>query len=225
LLVQALIVVVVANVLILELAVVVLWRRRPRTAVASAEPDPGNASAQDPSSEARSAGPLIDPETGLETALVWSDALRHEDARRRRYGHPATVVVLELVGLEQLAERLGSDVADRLIVPVAATLLRNSRASDRVARVAAARFHVLMPETDEVAAINYIDRVRETTDIWLEAGAVAVRVAVGWASLVNVDSLADAVRLADERLQADRHTPQRPRTSSRSQMPEEAIAS
>lgn len=161
--------------------------------------------------------PFVDPATGLETAAVWYDALRHEDARRARYGHAATVMVMELVGFELLGERLGAEVADRLIVPVAATLQRNSRAADRIARVGHTRFQVLMPETDEISAINYVERVRETTDMWLEAGAVAVRTAIGWASPPNGGSLVDAARLADERMQADRHA--RPRSGGRAASP------
>ncbi|HJW23161.1 MAG TPA: diguanylate cyclase [Candidatus Limnocylindrales bacterium] len=160
---------------------------------------------------AATAGRLVDPETGLETALAWDEALRHEAARAARYGHAATVIVIELEGLDRLANQLGKAVADKLIVPVAETLHRHSRAADCVARVGHARFHVLMPETDEISAINYVDRIRESVDMWLEAGAVSVRVAVGWASPPAHGSLADALRLADERMQADRRTRIRPR--------------
>jgi diguanylate cyclase (GGDEF)-like protein len=161
------------------------------------------------------AGGLVDPETGLESSLAWDEALRHEEARVARYGRMATVVVVELEGLDQLGERLGGAVADKLIYPVAETLRRTSRASDVVARVGRARFHVLMPETDEVAAINFVDRFRASADMWLEAAAVAVRVAVGWASPPAHGSLADALRLADERMQADRRNRTRPRSVPR----------
>ena len=39
-----------------------------------------------------------------------------------------------------------------------------------------------MPETDEVLAINYVERVRHACDLWLESGAVSLRLAIGWAS-------------------------------------------
>jgi diguanylate cyclase (GGDEF)-like protein len=248
-LLQIFIVVVIVNIVIVEVAVFLVWRRRPTAATpmvtlgpetsaatsSTAQPAPRTAAPEpaapetaaretlaaetpsdDGSASDRSSGTdddltlLVDPETGLETAFVWNDSLRYEEARRARYGHAATVVVLELFGLDRLAERLGSTVANRLIVPVAATLVRSSRASDRVARVGPARFHVLMPETDEVSAINYVERVRESLDMWLEAGAVAIRANIGWASPPTGGTLADAVRLADERMHADRHP--RPRT-------------
>lgn len=241
-LIQVFVVIVVVNIAILEVAVFLLWRRRRVSAPESAAVDPHMAAASalddgpsdrpligrggdaasvdsagtdEPTEPEDSPAPasFVDPATGLETAVVWYDALRHEDARRARYGHPATVMVMELVGFELLGERLGAEVADRLIVPVATTLLRNSRSSDRIARVGHTRFQVLMPETDEISAINYVERVREATDMWLEAGAVAVRTAIGWASPPSGGSLIDAAKLADERMQADRHARPRTRTN------------
>lgn len=147
---------------------------------------------------------FIDLETGLETAFAWDEIVRNEDARYARYGRPAAVVVAELDRLDALADRFGPAVADRLIPPVAATLRRQSRRSDRIARVGHARFCVLLSETDEVRAINYVDRVREACDVWLESAAVSVRLVVGWASAGPAGTVADAVRIAEQRMYADR---------------------
>ncbi len=148
--------------------------------------------------------PLVDPQTGLDTIRAWTVVFEHESARLRRYGRTATVVVAELDGLEALATRLGRDVADGLIPPVADALRRNARGPDRVCRARHNRFLVLMPETDEVAAINYIERVRTACDLWLEAGALAVRLVMGWASPPPGGSLEDALRLAGERMMDER---------------------
>ncbi len=148
--------------------------------------------------------PLVDPQTGLDTIRAWTVVFEHESARLRRYGRTATVVVAELDGLDALAARLGRDVADGLVPPVADALRRNARGPDRVCRARHNRFLVLMPETDEVAAINYIERVRTACDLWLEAGALAVRLVMGWASPPPGGSLEDALRLAGERMMDER---------------------
>ncbi len=57
-----------------------------------------------------------------------------------------------------------------------------------------------MPETDEILAINYIERVRKACDLWLESGAVSLRLAVGWASSTGDGSLVDAEALATDRM-------------------------
>lgn len=147
---------------------------------------------------------LLDPATGLATATAWSEVFRHEDARLDRYGHPVTIVALELHRLDDLAERFGQETADRLIPAVAATIQRSARSSDLVARQSHSRFMVLMPETDEIRAINFVERVRDACDTWLEASAVSIRLAIGWASAGPGGDLDDALRLAIERMQADR---------------------
>jgi diguanylate cyclase (GGDEF)-like protein len=155
---------------------------------------------------------LVDPQTGLDSPLFWSRSIHDEEARTARYGRPATVVLAELDGLDRLVERFGQPAADRLIRAVAATLRHDARLTDRVARLGPGQFGALLPETDEVQAINYVERVRTATDLWLEAGAVAVRLAIGWANVGADQSLDVALRLAEQRLNADRRVMRQPPT-------------
>jgi len=155
---------------------------------------------------------LVDPQTGLDSPLFWSRSIHDEEARTARYGRPATVVLAELDGLDRLIERFGQPAADRLIRAVAATLRHDARLTDRVARLGPGQFGALLPETDEVQAINYVERVRTATDLWLEAGAVAVRLAIGWANVGADQSLDVALRLAEQRLNADRRVMRQPPT-------------
>lgn len=148
--------------------------------------------------------PLVDPATGFATRRAWDEVFRHEEHRFARYGRPVTLLVVELEGLDSLAAMLGQGAADRLIPPVAASMRRSARAADFLARAGHTRFVALLPETDEVAAINYAERVCSECDMWLEAGGVAVRLAVGWAQPIAGGHLADAMRLADDRMNADR---------------------
>jgi hypothetical protein len=62
----------------------------------------------------------------------------------------------------------------------------------------------MLPETDEVQAINYVERVRAECDRWLAAGAVSMRLAIGWASPAPGSDLRTATRIAEDRLNADR---------------------
>lgn len=151
--------------------------------------------------------PTIDPETGLDSPLAWSTAITIEEARSSRYGRPVSVVIAELDGLDRLGELLGLDVADRLIPPVADALRRNARAADRVARLSHARFGVLLVETDEVRAINYVERVRSACDRWLEASAIALRLSIGWASPATDGDLRSTVRVAEDRMYREQHRP------------------
>jgi len=143
--------------------------------------------------------------TGLLSARRWGRIVADEDARVRRYRRPATIVMIELDGLERLTARLGDAAGERLVPAVADTIRRLAREADFVARVSDGRFAVLLPETDEIQAINYVERVRRTCDLWLESGAVALKLAMGWASASGDDSLLDAGRIATERMYAEIH--------------------
>ena len=57
-----------------------------------------------------------------------------------------------------------------------------------------------MPETDEIAAINYVERVRRACELWLESGAIALRLAAGWAGTAGDPTLLEAMRVATDRM-------------------------
>ena len=198
---------------------VALWRaRRARTAAVrrAAPPPPTHEHVDDP----RTAGPRTmvpvmtsfdagqgplrtDPLTGLLLPGEWNRILADEDARIHRYGRPATVVLVELDGLDRLVGVFGHDAADRVLLALSDAMRRHARSADYVARLGPGRFGILLPETGEVEAVNYVERAREICELWLESGAISLRLAIGWASLAPDANLRDAVVVAQGRMFAE----------------------
>ena len=145
-----------------------------------------------------------DPQTGLDVEAAWTRWLAEEDARVRRYHRPATIVLVELAGLDRLAERLGRDAAERLIPPIAITMRRYGRETDHVARLGPTRFAAVLTETDEVRAINYVERIRSACDVWLASGAISLRLAIGWSEIGPERPATVAFAEAEQRLFAER---------------------
>ena len=141
--------------------------------------------------------------TGLLVAKEWDRIVADEDARVNRYHHPATAVIIELDGFDRLVANLGPEAGDRVLPALADALSRNARGADQLARIGPTRFGILLPETDEIAAINYVERVREACDLWLESGAIALHLSIGWASGGPETSLAVAIARAQERMFAE----------------------
>ena len=166
---------------------------------ADTEPEPGWET--DTSLVAASSG--IDALTGLLDLGAFTRLVAAEDLRVQRYHRPATVVIFELGGLDRLIDRLGAEAADRVIPALSDTMRRLARDVDHVARLAPGRFGVLLPETDEIAAINYVERVRRACELWLESGAIALSLAVGWAGTDGDPTLVEAQRLATERMYSE----------------------
>ena len=131
---------------------------------------------------------LVAPTTGFADRRAWKEAFRREQQRLARYGCPVTLVVAEIDGLDSLAAVIGLGAADRLLAPIEAVMRRTARATDVPAR----------------PAINYVERVRSECDMWLEAGGLAIRLAIGWAQPIAGGSLAEALRLAHDRMNTDR---------------------
>ncbi len=150
-----------------------------------------------------------DPQTGLLLLHEWNRILVDEDARVSRYHHPATIVIIELDGFDRLTSTLGAVAGERVLRALADALSRNARAADHLARLDASRFGIMLTETGEVEAINYIERVREACDMWLESGAIAMRLSIGWASPGPDSELAAAVLRAHERMSAEQRRKER----------------
>jgi diguanylate cyclase (GGDEF)-like protein len=156
-----------------------------------------------------------DPLTGLEGPASWSRIMEIENARLLRYRRPATVVMAEVEGLRLLAERLGDEPVDRLLPVIADALRREARSSDWVARVGKSRFAAFLPETDEIQAINYVERIRLVCEPWLASSAVPLRLAIGWSSPGASSDLELAFQRAEERMHSDRRMPGKPMQSPR----------
>ena len=208
-------VLVAANIVLIIVAIARAWMRRQRTAryeetaravatdgaLMSAMPRTYAASV--PVFEPMPSASRTDPLTGMLLPGEWNRILSDEDARIHRYGRPATVVLVELDGLDRLVSVLGQEAGDRILPAVADSLSRHARGADHVARLGPGRFGILLPETGEVEAVNYVERVRLVCELWLESGAIALRLAIGWASPAVDTSLGDAFNEAQERMFAE----------------------
>jgi len=148
--------------------------------------------------------PFVDEPTGLDSRAAWERVLAEENARYVRYRRPVGIVVAELDGFARFEGGFGAEASRRILAAVGEAMRRSARRTDRVAHVGAGRFLVLLPETDEIQAINYVERIRGECDRWLDAGAVALRLSVGWASPSAVGELDTAMRTAEERMYAER---------------------
>lgn len=141
--------------------------------------------------------------TGLDGPDFWRRILVAEVARSNRYRRNLAVVAIELQGLDVLAATWGIDVARHTLREAAQGVLRTSRSSDYCARIAPSRLGVVLTETDEIAAINFVERVREHAPKKLPRGADSLAFGFGWAS-PNPGEAADAVvRRAETRLLAE----------------------
>ena len=131
---------------------------------------------------------------------AWSDRLRAECARTRRYGRPAAVVALRIDGLDALSVEAGPTVSAWLSGAVARSVRAAARESDVVQADGHASIRVLLVETDEEGARVYVDRVSRPLMFALKDPRAEIRLSAGWAGTSSDADLEEADRLARARL-------------------------
>jgi hypothetical protein len=158
----------------------------------------------------RGPAPAPRADQALDTRTDFFAAVQREAARAERYARPATVVAVEFTVEEptrigpsaHAARRDLTEQVDRLAGPIGYTLRREARGTDRIARVAPNRFHVLLPETSERAARGYVERARHACEVWFAGAAIPVRLRIEAASTARDRTLTEALAVVDERLSA-----------------------
>lgn len=120
---------------------------------------------------------------GLAEATTWEDLVREESARAARFGRPSMVVTATLPQLDDVAERWGRDAADRVVAEITRVLESEGRAVDRIALLGDSTFGILLPETGELGASRFAERVRAAADAWLISAGLSVRLEFAWANV------------------------------------------
>jgi len=145
-----------------------------------------------------------DPVTGLEGPVFWQTLLASEISRSTRYERPLTVVLLDIDGVRELQAAWGDEVARETIREIAQCIRRLARGSDHCTRISLGRFGILLTETNEITAINFVERVRTSVPSLLPRACDQVRFTFGWATPHPGEAPQAVVSRAVARMAADR---------------------
>jgi diguanylate cyclase (GGDEF)-like protein len=98
--------------------------------------------------------------TGIGNRRRMTAQISAELERARRFGHPLSLLMIDIDHFKDVNDRFGHDAGDRAIVAVAMALSVDLRASDSAARFGGEEFVVLMPETGLAMAGDVAERLR-----------------------------------------------------------------
>ena len=144
----------------------------------------------------------IDRLTGLENRTAWDDLVEIEEARRRRHPQPVSIVSADLDNLKATNDRDGHAAGDELIREAARILRGQSRTTDRVARVGGDEFLILLPETDDRGAAQFVARTRAALRRSAFGGRRGLALSLGVATAAPDEPLAAAIARADRAMYA-----------------------
>lgn len=128
-----------------------------------------------------------------------------EFERLQRGRHfPISLVMVDLDGLKQINDNEGHAEGDALIWKAAQVMTRAVRAEDVVARIGGDEFVILLPSVDAPTAKKVVERLQAQCDRAGSEPGPKVRMSVGVATADNGVELKEALKLADERMYADK---------------------
>ena len=141
--------------------------------------------------------------TRLHNRRSFSLRLEEEIGRYMRFGHPLSLVLVDLDGFKAINDELGHQAGDETLREVALLLKRNSRSVDLIFRYGGDEFAILLVETDRGGAVPYSERLREILPLSSFDHGRAVTASIGIATLPEDGPAAeDLVRVAEEALGA-----------------------
>jgi diguanylate cyclase len=156
------------------------------------------ASAAQRRAEQAQAEALTDSVTGLYNRRGWDTLLTGEDARCRRYGHPACVVSLGLGPRTSLDAFAGDAAGDAILAHIGQLLRHNARAHDIVARVGEGAFAILGVECERGAAEAFEERLRAALGRAGVDAAIGLGIRDPAADLYHAWERADQAMLAEQ---------------------------
>lgn len=126
--------------------------------------------------------------TGLYNRRYFEQALAFECERARRIGRPIGLVIADVDHFKAFNEQHGHPAGDAVLREVAATLARQLRRTDIVARIGGEEFAAILPEDDlgevAIAAERLRQAVEQRSPLEFDGQVLPpVRVSVGGASL------------------------------------------
>ena len=146
---------------------------------------------------------ITDGLTGLRNRRHIAATLDQEFARAGRTHRPVAVLMLDVDDFKQLNDRLGHLAGDEVLIKIADAIRSAVRGVDYAARYGGEEFLIVLPETDQAAAQDVGERIREYVAGTIAAGdgAVPVTLSIGVAVYpTNGANTADVLARADAAL-------------------------
>lgn len=103
---------------------------------------------------------ITDGLTGLYNYRHFSQQLEHEFERARRYGHPLSLLMVDMDGLKVFNDANGHLLGSQSLKEIAEILKNSSRNIDIVAKYGGDEFAIICPETNKGGATYIAERMR-----------------------------------------------------------------
>ncbi|HEY9077847.1 MAG TPA: diguanylate cyclase [Anaerolineaceae bacterium] len=114
---------------------------------------------------------------------------------------PISIIMVDVDGLKRVNDHLGHAAGDALLIHTANILKASFRAEDIVARIGGDEFSILLPQTNEDAVKNALERIQHELAMYnQENPGFPIHLSIGTSTCHQSNILNQCLRLADERM-------------------------
>ena len=145
----------------------------------------------------------IDFLTKIPNRAAWSERLKTEVTRYKRYKTPLNLAVIDIDNFKSINDRFGHLAGDKVLNVIAQTLQKSIRNADYIARFGGEEFALLLPEISskqtEIALNKLRDRIK-TIPFQFKHEHLSITISVGFTTFSPSDESDDAFERADSAL-------------------------
>jgi two-component system cell cycle response regulator len=123
-------------------------------------------------------------------------------AKGRKF--PVSFVMADLDGLKRVNDNNGHTAGDQLIMAAANILMNSFRGDDVVARIGGDEFAVIMADCSQDGAEAVLERIRRNQEEHNLSARTAVSISLGLGTAGSGGQVAEALKIADERMYKDK---------------------
>ena len=147
---------------------------------------------------------ITDDLTGIYNSRYFFNRLQDEIERANRYGHPLSLLILDLDNFKKYNDTHGHVVGDEVLAKTGEILLKSLRKTDSAYRYGGEEFAVILPETGGNQAVHFAERIRQGFEkhafLIRQDGSLSVTASIGIAQYKQGEEISAFIKRADENM-------------------------
>jgi len=148
---------------------------------------------------------ITDELTGVYNRHMFSQRLKAETGRSRRYKEPLSILMFDVDLFKGVNDRYGHDVGDIVLKGMVEVTKQTIRDEDMLARWGGEEFMIIMPHTDLAAALSLAERLNRAVAEHEFNIPQHITISIGVAELDSADTADTFIKRADKGLYQAKH--------------------
>jgi len=153
---------------------------------------------------------ITDELTGLYNSRHFFKRIKAEVERTDRYGHPLTLLILDLDNFKQYNDTFGHLAGDRVLTETGNIIRKSIRSTDSAYRYGGEEFAVILPESSGSEALYFAERIRKSFEsealLAVKNESLRVTVSIGVAQYITGEEISTFIKRADKNMYEAKNT-------------------